>query len=482
MNNLINNKKLLVADYCRHEDNCQWYLDNIPFFECPDKTIQEIYYYRWFLYKSHIIKTGGNKFAITEFSAPVSHSGTNGTISCAAGHHIYEGRWLKNSVYINDYEKFWISNDNAGEARLYSFWLADACFNHYMISGDIQHLSLMFDGIVDNYRQWEKSNYDECRGLFWQIPDRDGMEYALIALSYGNGHGGEGFRLTLNSYMYGDAAAICKAAKLLGRKSEYHEFKVKAEKLKKNIQDRLWNRKREFFVDRRKDNYFFVNGIELSGYIPWYFNMPDIAFAKAWKFITDGNYFNGKYGLRTLEKNHEDYLVEHSGKGNCMWNGFTWPYATSQALTGMANLLNNHKQSIVNSNDYFNLLKKYALCQYKNGVPYTAECFEPDAGYWYTDRGEKSRNYNHSTYCDLIITGLVGLRPREDNILQVNPLVPGNWDYFCLENISYHGSNISIVFDKNGCKYGRDKGFSIYVNGNQRYNASLLSSVPVIKL
>jgi hypothetical protein len=74
------------------------------------------------------------------------------------------------------------------------------------------------------------------------------------------------------------------------------------------------------------------------------------------------------------------------------------------------------------------------------------------------------------------------LRPREDNILQVNPLVPGNWDYFCLENISYHGSNISIVFDKNGCKYGRDKGFSIYVNGNQRYNASLLSSVPVIKL
>ncbi len=190
----------------------------------------------------------------------------------------------------------------------------------------------------------------------------------------------------------------------------------------------------------------------------------------AWKYVMDDDCFHGRHGLRTLEKNHEDYLVEHSGKGNCMWNGFTWPYATSQTLVGMANLLNNYEQSFVNRHDYFCLLKDYTLCQYKETKPYTAECFEPDAGYWYTDRGEKSRNYNHSTYCDLIITGLAGLRPREDNVLQINPLVPKCWDYFCLENINYHGHSLSIVFDKDGQKYGKGEGLSIFIDGSQCHN------------
>jgi len=310
--------------------------------------------------------------------------------------------------------------------------------------------------------------------LFWQIPDRDGMEYALIALSYGNGHGGEGFRLTINSYMYGDAVAISKIAKLLGRETEYEEFQNKAKKIKDSVQEKLWQCHREFFIDKRKDNRFFVNGIELSGYIPWYFNLPDTSFSSAWKYIMDQDFFNGKYGLRTLEKNHEDYLVEHNGKGACMWNGFTWPYATTQALTGMANLLNNYEQNHVNANDYFSLLKDYTLCQYKDGIPYTAECFEPDKGYWYTDRGEKSRNYNHSTYCDLIITGLIGLRPQEDNILQIKPLVPRGWSYFCLEDVNYRGCSVSVVFDKDGQKYNKGKGMRIYADGNLLYNSKSL--------
>ena len=37
--------------------------------------------------------------------------------------------------------------------------------------------------------------------------------------------------------------------------------------------------------------------------------------------------------------------------------------------------------------------------------------------------------YNHSSFCDLVITGLVGLRPRADDLLEMNPLIPaGTWD------------------------------------------------------
>jgi hypothetical protein len=50
----------------------------------------------------------------------------------------------------------------------------------------------------------------------------------------------------------------------------------------------------------------------------------------------------------------------------------------------------------------------------------------PDTGRWITVGPipkTRGRDYNHSTYCDLVITGLVGLRPREDDILEVPPVL-----------------------------------------------------------
>ena len=35
-----------------------------------------------------------------------------------------------------------------------------------------------------------------------------------------------------------------------------------------------------------------------------------------------------------------------------------------------------------------------------------------------------------------MITGLVGLRPRLDDTIEVNPLIPTDkWDWFCLDNV-----------------------------------------------
>jgi hypothetical protein len=66
----------------------------------------------------------------------------------------------------------------------------------------------------------------------------------------------------------------------------------------------------------------------------------------------------------------------------------------------------------------------------------------------------------------LIITGLVGLRPREDNVLEVHPLVPEElWDYFCLDRVDYRGKMITIVYDKTGERYGKGTGLSIYIDG-----------------
>ena len=89
-------------------------------------------------------------------------------------------------------------------------------------------------------------------------------------------------------------------------------------------------------------------------------------------------------------------------------------------------------------------------------------------GTWDQSKGgeERGKDYNHSTYCDLIINGLIGLKPRADQMVEVNPLVPvGTWDYFCLDQISYHAHSLTILYDKTGQHYKRGKGLRVLVDG-----------------
>jgi hypothetical protein len=134
----------------------------------------------------------------------------------------------------------------------------------------------------------------------------------------------------------------------------------------------------------------------------------------------------------------------------------------------MANWINQGETSVVNDSVYFSQLEKYVESQYKRGRPYVGEYLDEITGAWLKGDQERSRYYNHSTFNDLIITGLVGLRPRADQTLEVNPLVPdGKWSWFCLDNVQYHGKRITILWDKDGLKYGRGKGLMVVVDGRE---------------
>ncbi|HET9604791.1 MAG TPA: discoidin domain-containing protein [Gemmatimonadales bacterium] len=144
----------------------------------------------------------------------------------------------------------------------------------------------------------------------------------------------------------------------------------------------------------------------------------------------------------------------------------------------MANLLNNYHQSVVSKADYFQLLRRYSLDQRKDGRPYIAEAANPFTGSWKGhDTYYHSEHYFHSSYVDLVISGLVGLRPRDDDSLEVNPLVPDDWGWFALDNVRYRGRELSIIWDRDGSHYGRGAGLSLYVNGRRVARADSLGRV-----
>src|SRR6476469_8535049 len=87
-----------AVNYIPNAKAYDWLSKNIPLFECPDTTIEKIYYYRWWTVRKHLKETPDG-FVFTEFITPMNHAGKYNTISSALGHHIYELRWLHNQQY-----------------------------------------------------------------------------------------------------------------------------------------------------------------------------------------------------------------------------------------------------------------------------------------------------------------------------------------------------------------------------------------------
>jgi hypothetical protein len=476
-----------------------WYAANIPLLETPDPDLDTTYYYRWELVTKHLVyaspQTG---YVYTEFMDRPSWSGRYGAISCAAGHHLYEVRWLHDPRYAQDYARYWFQTDGA-QPRRYSCWLADSVWAMHLVQDDAAFAKSLLQGMVQNYEGWERERFNRDVGLFWTPGHDDGMEYNINSRqSQDLLRGAPGYRPTLNAYMYADAMAIANVAGLVGLEefqTKAQHYRDKAAALKDGIQKLLWDKSRDFFFhmykqDEQRDGYTvkagsltqqtgrYANcgyGREEIGFVPWQFNLPDPGYESAWKFLMDRDRFFSDFGPTTVER-HDPMF--HLSPTCCWWSGQSWPYATAQTLAAMANVLTNYDQKFVTKSDYYRLLSTYSKTHRKDGKPYLAEAANPDTGSFKGhDSYNHSEHYFHSSFNDLVITGLIGLKPRADDTIEINPLAPDTWDYFALDNIRYHGHRLTILWDKTGDRYHKGPGLHLLADG-----AALASSPSLQKL
>ncbi len=448
-----------IAQAIPNSEASAWMEQNIPLFECPQKNFEEMYYYRWWSLRKHIKNTPAG-YGMTEFLVNRSYADKYNLIACAIGHHIYESRWLRDPKYLDQIIHTWYRGNEGGPMKKmnkFSSWNADAIYNRFLVDGDKDFLLDMMTDLDTEYKRWESTNRLK-NGLYWQGDVQDGMEESISG-----GRRKQYARPTINSYMYGNAKALSNMGLLAGNEGIAMKYALKADTLKQLVEGKLWNERHQFFETMRTDSS--ANVREAIGYIPWYFNLPDARkHDVAWKEVMDEKGFLAPYGLTTAERRHPEFRTR--GVGKCEWDGAIWPFASAQTLTAMANFMNNYPQTVLTDSVYFRQMELYVESQYHRGRPYIGEYLDEVTGYWLKGDQERSRYYNHSTFNDLVITGLVGLRPRTDNTVEVNPLIPEDkWNWFCLDNVLYHGHNISIVWDKDGSRYHAGKGLRVYVNG-----------------
>ena len=475
----------------------------IPLFECPDEDIERTYYFRWWTYRKHLRRTKDGGWAVSEFLPDVGWAGADNTIACPFGHHVREGRWLRNRAYVDGYIAHMLAKGNISGPRAYANWPAWSAWERAKVTGDFNFPRKHLAEFAQNWETWAKgwtvtglslkdvenkqgakgvpikTGFREERGLFDYAGDREGSEFALSS---------DGARPMVNAAMWAEATAIAALARAAGDAALAEKFESRARVLEKNIKERLWNAKKSFFCARSVKGEL-DDVCELHGYAPFYFGMPlGAAYAAAWKPLMKETGFSAPKGLTFPARDTPGFDVSYDlSRHECLWNGPSWPYATSVALTALYETLQGADASAlpVNAEDFAALVKQYAAQQVRTlpdgrKVPWIDENLHPFTGEWLARKilidweakgirkcrpRERGKDYNHSTFCDLVIAGLCGVVPQADGAVVVKPLAPAAWDWWCVDGVRYHGHDLTVLFDRDGTRYGRGKGLVVLVDG-----------------
>ena len=487
--------KALLSTYVRRfnakDDECytnaipnaraeEFLMKNVPRFACPDKDVERTYYFRWWTFRKHL-KHDLGRWTVTEFLPKVGWSGKDNTIVCPAGHHLREGRWLRDPVYMEGLARFWLSDPEATHRWTYSSWLFTATRLFADVSGCDALPGELLDDAVAYYRHWEAGHHrsqgkvmmgGDGKGGFLSIDNFEGTEISL---------GGNGYKPLFASAMWSEAKAISEVAAQVGRTDLAKEFAAKAEVVRQSIFDTCWNPDVGFFTTATAEGRKGVVR-ELHGYAPWYFNLPTDGRMPDWAQLGDPQGFAAQYGLTFPERRARGFVIDYKGH-ECKWNGPSWPFATSVALTALMNDLHAHASSqLPVPRSLFPLLvSQYAQAHRRQRdpksegdcetVPWIDENLHPDKLEWLARKiildtprmrkgfpRERGKDYNHSTFCDLVIAGLVGFLPGGDGAFAVDPLCPADWDYFVLEDVRYRGHDVTI-------RWQRGRSLTVAVDG-----------------
>ncbi len=435
-----------------------------PKFTSSDSELNTTYNYRCELYQRHV-KDTPNGHVITEFLPDVSWAGIYNTISCAASHHFRDGRWMHETFVLEEYANFWC---NEGNPRLYSFPIADSVLALAKVTGNYTAAEALYPKLAKIHCDWDDHKTEN--GMYRQTADRDGMEFAIS---------GDGMRPTINSYMCADKMALADLAHRVRDEENAALYRKEAEELRRRINELLWNDSVGMY-GVISDDGVMQNVRELVGYIPWIYGIPNDGKADCFTNLLAKECFLAPHGLRTADASHPDYMKPFHHE--CLWNGPIWPFATAQTLTAVIEYLHTSEDSVITQDDFMKLMLLYAYSHRDtDGTPWLDENMDPDTGIWLAreilrerDRSDKERgqHYNHSSFIDLVMTGICGIRPSADDRLEIHPLGT-SLDSFSLRDLIYHGHRIDMDWDKT-------RGLTVSVDGTERVSLSASEKIHTV--
>ena len=236
---------------------------------------------------------------------------------------------------------------------------------------------------------------------------------------------------------------------------------------------------------------------------PWYFGAIPAgnasAYGAAWEQVFDPQGLGGAFGVRTAAARHAGYGC--FAGGCCEWGGPVWPFETAKLLGAAVDILQSPALAAAVpalSRARLALLLRQYVNQHLDtwwisdgagvranysavaaagfffpgtGTAWVAEAGCAEDAQW-TDRWREGYKYLHSSFLDLVLSGVAGLRPAAASAgaltvapLQVAAGQPGAPAWWCADGLVVGGRAVTVLWDADGSRYGRGAGLSVLLEG-----------------
>ena len=506
-----------------------WWADNIPYIDIADKNVKKVLYYRWWCNRFNILdaEVPGN-----DWQFPMNMEGVlgyNNGITVSVPWAMQDLKWLRDPTYV--YGTWLAQGEYSGDDNYKNnpgrpgTWTWDMMQNTSQVGLEAYKIHGGGEKVLKKFADYAKDDVLGSLQRFGGTGDFEnlicynhgpitGNDGDCAGMHYQSSKGNNYARIDGSSTVYANAVAAAKMYTELGDTENAKLMNDKAEAIRAAMLKNFWYEGSDFDKDGKKDTNgegsFLHRQVATQAYVPY----------------RDNNMFAFSFGVAptALEKDkYADYAKYTSQLKDYGDPAF---YPLFPFYTADQNSIAKRLNDIKNGDSDKTCCDHFAWCNFGNFVNvlrssmryYPVDNITPDTykklfayGAWLhtvepgntdhldsneffwsngfgmdatkdsTTTGNLIRSWIHHDTLGMmdysVIEDIAGLQPRMDNKIELWPLNV-DYDHFAVDNISYHGKNLSIVWQKTATTYeGVPQGFSLYVDGKLVMNNNEMSHV-----
>lgn len=469
----------------------RWFVDNAPYFDAPDMGFKKMWYYRWWVVRFSMVD-----MATSDLQGHAFYEGKLGfdnPIGFAVPLQIKELTYARNPVFAFDQ----LSNSYRNRAEngavidppgspywneTYSHWIAGAAAElHRVHPLPPEFLRALLPAMAEDVRGWMTA-YDADGDA---LPERDRPRvtgYDLDILSYWYF---DGTRLDQQAepppmeradyaaFVYANAVGVAELADAAGDAALASEFRERAARIRAAVLKALWDDQTAFFYPQRAGDDARAPLREIHGFFPFTTELApnEPRYTAALAALVDPDDFWARYPPVITS-------LKHYKTWDWTMDGLTRniaPHPISMGARTALQAIKHYDNHPITPARFMELMRRYNDLLYP-GVHPSDPTWRPNAHEYYSKwepyaqsprpkPSDISHDF-HSMYISLVVEGVVGLTPRIDERIELQPMAQ-EWSYFALDGLRYRGHNLTMIWDRpdGEVRYqGRPEGFSLYID------------------
>ncbi|MFC8922849.1 discoidin domain-containing protein [Cellulosimicrobium sp. NPDC057127] len=490
------------------EFNRRWAQD-IPYIDVPSPGVEKAIVYRWWGERYNSLDANEPGYV---YQYPTTIEGVNlyqNSVALTQPMHLQDTKWIRNPYLgygqilnigeLSGSSAFLDSPGHTSWNNHYSQYLGTAGLEAFNVHGGGEDLAERFAYYFEWDGKGQLEHYDgNDDGLIaYDTNYMPGNDSDAISFGFPRVNGGAPGARTIerpeSAYVWGDFDAAAQLYEMAGADAaKVAEMQAQADEIQTSVLDRLWSESARMFLagtSHGAQSAPTANGAanplpegERDLIPARESNLYDVYAQNLVPFDQAATYEDGFRFLRYGDNfpifpfytaNQYDKTKYQIGGSNNFSNiNFTVQYrAVRSALRHY-----DPEQKYVTPEYAARLLDWMAWSVYPGG-----DLRAPNQAEYYSSWNPATQTYNRNNPNHVMlgnmnyiyVEDMGGIQPRSDDKIELWPIDLG-YDHFMVNNLRYHGHDVTIVWDEDGSHYGLGEGYSLFVDGERKASADAL--------